>query len=175
MHSKKGLTSLREKCRARFTKHGMASNGKTQPIYQVLKNIKQRCNNPRSQQFKNYGGRGIGYDPRWNDFSEFFKDMGPSYKPGLSIERRDNNGDYTKDNCRWVNQLTQMSNTRTNVHLTLNGVTLNLSQWSRKTGLSLTAIIGRIRRKWTPEQILTLPPRTNRDRKITRLGAQRGC
>ena len=74
-------------------------------------NIIQRCNNPKSPNFKNYGGRGIKVCKRWKKFENFFEDMGQS-KENLSIDRIKVNGNYTKSNCRWATVQQQASNRR---------------------------------------------------------------
>jgi len=80
--------------------------------YRTWKAIKNRCTNPRSQDWKLYGGRGIKVCRRWlRSFSAFYRDMGKR-PPGLSIDRRDTNGNYTPRNCRWATPLTQARNRR---------------------------------------------------------------
>lgn len=60
----------------------------------------QRCGNPNNSRYKDYGGRGIQVCEAWHDFKNFFADMG--LRPdGLSIDRKDNDGNYEPDNCRW--------------------------------------------------------------------------
>lgn len=72
----------------------------------------QRCHNPRSDSFKNYGARGIQVCPRWREsFADFVSDMGPRPKDH-SLDRINNDGDYQPDNCRWASRKTQNNNTR---------------------------------------------------------------
>lgn len=74
--------------------------------------MKQRCLNPSNAAFKNYGGRGITICQEWlNDFSAFYHDMG-TCPPGLTLDRRDNDGPYSKQNCQWASRSTQSKNRR---------------------------------------------------------------
>lgn len=77
--------------------------------------MKQRCNDVSRKDYKYYGGRGITYDPRWETFVEFYKDMGSpgcDAKSGerLSLDRKDNNKNYYKDNCTWSTRSEQQLN-----------------------------------------------------------------
>jgi len=72
------------------------------PEYSVWCSIKQRCDEPYSDSYMNYGGRGISYDERWIYFTNFLKDMGNRPSSNHQIDRIDSNDHYYKDNCRWV-------------------------------------------------------------------------
>ena len=83
------------------------------PEYQAWRNMKDRCNNPKHRAFARYGGRGIGYDPRWEDLAVFMADMGPKPSPSLTLERLDNDGNYEPGNCIWGSRKAQALNRRT--------------------------------------------------------------
>lgn len=86
--------------------HGMSR----MRFYEIWKNMKRRCNDKTNKRYKNYGGRGITYDPRWEEFLEFKRDMYFDYLRAIrikkirkpSIERKDVNGNYCKENCCWI-------------------------------------------------------------------------
>lgn len=88
--------------------HGLS---KERP-YRIWSNMLQRCDNPKSDYFNNYGGRGITYQTSWKVFDNFWKDMSKEYVDGLELDRIDVNGNYTKENCRWVDRSLQMYNRR---------------------------------------------------------------
>lgn len=77
-------------------------------------NMKARCDNPNNDNYMYYGGRGITYDPTWKHYKNFLRDMGhkPERIDSLSLDRIDNDGPYSKDNCRWATKAEQMSNKR---------------------------------------------------------------
>lgn len=85
------------------------------PTYKTWAGMKNRCYNPLCGDYKNYGARGIAVCERWHDFQSFLEDMG--IKPaGMSIERLDNEADYSPGNCVWATKATQSRNRRF-VHL----------------------------------------------------------
>jgi hypothetical protein len=88
--------------------------------YRSWVQMKQRCYNPNSYSYKNYGGRGIKVCDRWfNSFSSFIEDMGSRPK-GLSLERKDNDGNYEPNNCKWATKNEQLKNRRTYVRTRFN-------------------------------------------------------
>jgi hypothetical protein len=134
----------------RITKHGMWGT----PIYNVWTAIKDRCNNPNCLEYKNYGARGISYDKRWELFSNFYEDMCSTYQTGLQLDRIDNDGNYSKDNCRWTTPQKNSNNKRNNHLLTINGETHTVTEWSRIMGFKPSCIPNRIARGWDNDKLL---------------------
>lgn len=106
----------KEKVAESCFRHGYCTGKKT-PEYNTWVSLIQRCVNPNSPSFYNYGGRGIKVDSNWvgeNGFIHFLSDMGNRPK-GMTIDRYpDKNGDYTKSNCRWATDPQQARNRNTN-------------------------------------------------------------
>jgi len=139
--------------RKRKTTHGMARSRQ----YKIWNGIKNRCLNIKSKEYKRYGMRGIKICDRWLKFENFWKDMENGYKTNLSIERINNNGNYCKENCKWATMKEQQNNRRSNTPITFNGLTLNLHQWAKKTGIKPNTIMERLKRGWTVKKALTRP------------------
>jgi hypothetical protein len=92
--------------------HGGVLGGKKMPEYSAWQHMRERCSIPTTAQFKDYGGRGISVCSEWQaSFAAFYKDMGPRPE-GTSLDRRDNNGNYTPANCRWATVEQQHINKR---------------------------------------------------------------
>lgn len=92
---------------------------------------KQRCYNPKCRDYTYYGGRGITISQRWLDsFDNFVEDMGMRPE-GMTLERRDNNGPYSKENCVWATRAEQGANTRIASRVSWEGSTKTIAQWER--------------------------------------------
>lgn len=93
------------------TKHGHSRSGCASPTYVSWSSMLTRCTNPKSSNFKHYGGRGILVCDRWKSFENFLADMGER-PDGMSIDRIDVDGNYEPSNCKWSNQSEQAKNQR---------------------------------------------------------------
>ena len=113
-------------------------------FYKAWANMKTRCDNRKTVDFKRYGQRGILYSANWNTFEGFYKDMFGSYKRGLTLDRVDNSLGYNKENCRWTTKKVQANNRRNNRILHYKGIMKTLAQWSEELGIKRTTITQRI-------------------------------
>lgn len=118
-------------------KHGMY---KTRP-YRIWVGLIQRCTNNKNPSYANYGGRGITHSPKWKTFEGFWEDMQHGYNDLLSIDRIDNNKGYFKENCHWATPMQQAKNKRqTEILVTVDGKTMNLTNWAKHFGISKQAL-----------------------------------
>lgn len=113
----------------------------------------RRCTVPTEKSYARYGGRGIMVCERWRRFENFVEDMGERPK-GTTLERKDNDGNYEPDNCKWATRAEQMRNMRVNRHLTANGKTMIVRDWSHERNLPPNTILNRLNRKWTVDEAL---------------------
>lgn len=134
------------------TTHGLRYS----PLYYIWMSMRQRCNNPNNSSYKNYGARGIKVCPEWNEFMVFyFWAMSNGYEKGLSIERINNDGDYSSANCCFASRKSQASNRRDRVSKHANGVRVNLGRLARQHGLLPATLYSRLHLGWSLEEALT--------------------
>lgn len=143
--SKRRMTSL-------MTKHGMAGS----KLYSVYCSMRERCEKPSCPEYYRYGGRGISVCNEWKEDRSLFFEWAfkNGYKEGLQIDRKNNDGDYSPENCRWVTRIENLNNTSRNVFLEYNGETHTLAEWSRLLGINRSTIYNRRRLGKTPDEIL---------------------
>ena len=138
--------------------HGMAKTSQ----YIVWINMRSRCRNPKDKYYPNYGGRGIKVCDRWYDsFTAFWEDMNSGYQSHLMIERKNNNGDYCKENCRWGTQNRQSNNRRNSTFITTPLGKMTVTQAARRYGFKDVTLFARIRNGWKEEDLL-LPVRSRK-------------
>lgn len=111
--------------------HGSSRKGPHQRTYFVWRGMRNRCMSPSNKAFSRYGARGITVCERWlNSFDAFLEDMG-SKPRGRSLDRVDNNGPYSKENCRWATTCEQSENTSRTIWITFNGERRTLTGWAQ--------------------------------------------
>jgi len=93
-------------------KHGDVGTGSGTPEWNAWASMRKRCTNSRNRFYRHYGGRGITVCERWNTYENFLVDMGRRPSPVHSLDRKDNNGNYEPDNCRWATKSEQAKNQR---------------------------------------------------------------
>lgn len=145
--------------RERMTSHGQSggANSSPSPEYNIWTSMIARCSNPKSQSWLRYGGRGISVCERWRvSFDAFLKDMGERPSRLHSLDRINNDGNYSPDNCRWATKKEQARN-RSRVHmLHFNGQSLSVAEWAEHIGIPYATLRQRLK-KWTLEKSLTTP------------------
>jgi hypothetical protein len=116
----------------------------------------ERCYDKSSQAYKNYGGRGIVICNEWLDIRIFHNwAMGSGYKKGLTIERIDNNGPYSPENCKWATRKEQARNKRNNIHITFRGEDKILAEWSKILNIPEDTIKWRLDHGMSDEEALS--------------------
>jgi hypothetical protein len=118
--------------------------------------MKQRCLNPNHESYERYGERGITVCQRWVDsFDNFRSDVGDPPSEKHSLERKDNDGPYSPDNCVWATSVEQQNNTRRNRVIEYNGRKLTVIQWSRELGIPASTISRRFHRGHPIDKVLS--------------------
>lgn len=143
-------------------------------LHKIYLHMKERCYDPSDRRYADWGGRGIHICDEWlNNKEDFFEwSIQNGYKEGLSIDRIDNDKDYSPENCRWVTLKENNQNRRSSIFYTINGETKNLQQWCNEYGVSRSMVNRRLSLGWNILEALTKPKRT-RD-KDTLIGKKYG-
>lgn len=138
--------------------HPRRTHGETKTrLYHIWNNMRQRCSNPNIVEYRLYGGRGISVCEEWKNSYEAFRDwaLKNGYSSNLSIDRKENDGNYTPDNCRWSTAIEQANNTRKTRFLTYNGETRSVSEWARTVGIKQSTLSMRLNKyMWSVEDAL---------------------
>ena len=139
----------------RNTTHGMSKH----PAYAVWRSMVDRCLLPSHQAWANYGARGITVCASWvESFDNFWADMGAAYKPGLTLDRADNDRGYGPDNCRWATYAQQASNTRANRKIG----DKTAAQLARELGVKRSTMYYRLKVGVSPERLGDPPDASRR-------------
>lgn len=126
-------------------------------INNIWRGMIKRTTRPSHSEWKNYGGRGIKVCERWLEYRNFYEDMAPSYRAGLTVDRIDVNGDYEPGNCRWATYALQARNKRNNRMITHDGRTLCVADWAGELGIPLDTVYRRVSRGWPLKKALFTP------------------
>jgi hypothetical protein len=129
----------------------------TTRIYKIWQGMQTRCYNSKHMFYYDYGGRGITICDEWkNDVVVFYNwAITNGYQDDLSIDRKDNNGNYEPDNCQWVSYKEQTNNTSRNHFVTYNNKTQTVKQWSEELGINYYTLIHRLYDDWSVEKAFT--------------------
>lgn len=148
-------------CESRSGLEKRTTHGKSKDrLYRIWQGMRNRCNLSTNKYYHNYGGRGISVCAEWNDsFEDFYEwAIKNGYNENLTLDRRDNNGNYEPSNCHWKDRFYQMNHTRKNHLLTYEGRTQTVAEWAREIGMLYGTLHNRLNRyHWSVEEALTIP------------------
>ena len=140
------------------TRHWGNTNRANTRIYKIWSKMKDRCTNPNNQYYHRYGGRGIHYWYTWQSFEVFAVwAFSNGYEEHLTLDRIDNDGDYTPFNCRWVTTRVQNRNKRNNVMVTIGEDTLCLTDMCKKYNIKRSTVTSRLNYGWDIVTAITTP------------------
>lgn len=137
--------------------HGVGNESR---LYRIWSSMKSRCYSEADRNYKRYGARGITICPEWrSDFAAFQSwAIENGYSDDLSIDRINNDGPYSPENCRWTTKKTQNNNRRTNIYISYNGETHTLAEWAEITGINAATLAARKRNGWSDAECLEIQP-----------------
>lgn len=143
--------------------HGEKVGGKPSSEYATWTSMKDRCSNPKSQPWKNYGGRGIKVCKRWiNSFENFLADVGRRPGKNYDLDRINNDGDYKPSNVRWATRSQNIRNTRANFLITIDGVTKCAAEWAEQIGSERHTVIQRYKSGLRGKELLVVGNRIDK-------------
>lgn len=151
-------------CIGWFNAKNNLKHGKTKSDeYKSYLHMIDRCYNSNNKDYHNYGGRGIVVCDRWlMGFIYFIEDMGNRPSKDYTLDRINNNDNYSPTNCRWATRKTQMQNVRYNINITIDGVTKCIAEWARIVGINSSVISRRLKRGWNPIDAVLTPTYSKR-------------
>lgn len=156
---KNGINAQCKNCtRAQNKKQGKPKR----PLgHDVWRGMLKRCDYKKAINYHNYGGRGITYDPKWRTYGGFWEDMGPSFVPGLTLDRIDNDGNYSKENCRWATWREQSANRRNARIIEMDGESKILAEWCRLFSVNYYSVRDRMNTGSTLKEAIAAAKRRN--------------
>jgi len=139
------------------------THGNTQhPLYGVWASMRARCGRHSHPAYHNYGARGIVVCERWQSFENFWADMHPAWRSGLTLERLDNDGGYSPENCAWRDRKHQARNTRRSVQIDTPEGRMTVDDAAALTGISRSTLEYRRVKGWPVERMFDKPDVRNR-------------
>ena len=138
-------------------RHGFAKTRLDNIYYHMIK----RCYKEKHRSYEQYGGRGIKVCDEWRKNKILFFEWAikQGYSDNLTLDRIDVNGDYSPENCRWVDWNTQENNRTNNVRIVIGKENKTLAEWSRLSGVLSDTIAYRLKKGWNPEDAIFTPPK----------------
>lgn len=125
------------------------------PLYMTWSNMRQRCRNPNATGFRRYGGRGITICERWDSFELFVADMGDKPTPAHTLDRKDNNGPYSPENCRWATHKEQARNVERNLIAVVDGKSYLAVELADVVGIASKSIQKRASKGLPMERVMS--------------------
>lgn len=142
-----------EKSRGMLFKHGLSSHD----LFTVWVNMRRRCEDAKDKSYPRYGGRGITVCDRWSEFMNFFNDVASGYSKGMSIDRIDNDGPYSPDNCKWSTSLQQARNKQNTIRIDSPWGHIPIKEASELSGIPYKRLFNRHKAGWSTDRIFNLP------------------
>lgn len=152
----------REQMAERKKRHGETNSR----LHVIWRGMKQRCANSHAPEYDRYGGRGITVCKEWFDSFESFRDwaIANGYRAYLTLDRKDNNGPYSPENCHWATRREQNSNKGNNRRITIGEETHTVTEWGEIMGISRQTIFTRLNRGWSEEAAIMTPKKPKGDK-----------
>jgi len=133
-------------------------------LYKIWCGMLTRCTNSKRRNYKWYGARGIKVCDRWKVFEHFRDDMGEPPR-GATLDRKERDGNYEPNNCRWASNQVQHNNRSNNRRIVVNGESITVAESARASDVSYTTIVARLNRGWSGDEAVSRPADGRFDRR----------